>query len=38
VRWALRQYDEIKDKASFAPFTNPDGETGDFDPDAVMGV
>jgi ADP-ribose pyrophosphatase YjhB (NUDIX family) len=38
VRWALRQYDEIKDKASFAPFTNPDGETGDFDPDAVTGV
>ena len=38
VRWALRQYDKIKDKASFAPFTNPDGETGDFDPDAVMGV
>lgn len=38
VHWALKQYDEIKDQASFAPFTNPDGETGDFKPDAVMGV
>jgi len=38
VRWALKQYAEIKDQTSFAPFTNPDGETGDFKPDAVMGV
>ncbi|MBT3171654.1 MAG: hypothetical protein HN333_09530, partial [Rhodospirillaceae bacterium] len=38
VRWALGQYAEIKDQANFAPFTNPDGETGDFKPDAVMGV
>jgi ADP-ribose pyrophosphatase YjhB (NUDIX family) len=38
VRWALEQYEEIKDKAGFAPFTNPDGESGNFKPDAVMGV
>jgi len=38
VRWALRQYAEVKDQAGFPPFTNPDGETGDFKPDAVMGV
>jgi len=38
VRWALGQYDEIKDEANFAPFTNPDGENGNFKPDAVMGV
>ncbi|MDP7640927.1 MAG: NUDIX hydrolase, partial [Alphaproteobacteria bacterium] len=38
VRWALRQYAEVMDQADFPPFTNPDGETGDFKPDAVMGV
>jgi ADP-ribose pyrophosphatase YjhB (NUDIX family) len=29
ARWALAQYGEIKDQASFAPFTNPPGESGD---------
>ena len=38
VRWALRQYAEVKDMAVFAPFTNPDGETGDIKPDEVMGL
>jgi ADP-ribose pyrophosphatase YjhB (NUDIX family) len=38
VRWALRQYAEIKDMAVFPPFTNPDGETGDFTPDMTDGL
>ena len=38
VVWALRQYAEIKDQASFAPFTNPEGETDDFKPGAVLGA
>lgn len=28
VRWALDHYRQVKEKAVFAPFTNPDGETG----------
>ncbi len=38
VRWALAQYAEIKDKANFAPFTNPDGETGDYKPNTMAAV
>lgn len=29
VHWALNQYREVKDQPVFAPFTNPEGETGD---------
>nr|WP_298688131.1 NUDIX hydrolase [uncultured Dongia sp.] len=29
VRWALTQYAEIKDRASFPAFSNPPGESGD---------
>ena len=29
VHWALTQHREVADKAVFAPFTNPPGETGD---------
>lgn len=29
VRWALTQYREIAAETHFAPFSNPDGETGD---------
>ena len=32
VRWALHQYRSIKDQTVFAPFTNPEGETGDLRP------
>jgi ADP-ribose pyrophosphatase YjhB (NUDIX family) len=32
VRWALTQYDAVKDRASFPAFTNPPGETGDHHP------
>ncbi len=28
VRWALDHYRQVKEKAVFAPFTNPEGETG----------
>lgn len=28
VRWALDHYRQIKEQAVFAPFTNPEGETG----------
>lgn len=38
VRWALTQYAEIKDKENFAPFTNPDGETGNYKPDTTAAV
>ncbi len=38
VRWALTQFAEVKDRDSFAPFTNPDGETGNFDPKSTTGV
>ena len=38
VRWALPQYAEIKDKENFAPFTNPDGETGNYKPDTTAAV
>ena len=38
VRWALTQYAEVKDAAAFAPFTNPDGETGDYKPGSTTGV
>ena len=38
VRWALTQYAEIKDKTNFTPFTNPDGETGDYKPNTTTGV
>ena len=38
VRWALTQYATVKDKAAFAPFTNPDGETGDCKPGSTTGV
>ena len=30
VRWALEQYDQIKDRDAFAPFTNPGGNSGSF--------
>ena len=29
VRWALNQHRSVEGVATFAPFTNPDGETGD---------
>jgi len=29
VRWALHHYRAVKEKAVFAPFSNPPGETGD---------
>lgn len=32
VRWALTQYDLVKDRASFPAFSNPPGETGDNHP------
>jgi ADP-ribose pyrophosphatase YjhB (NUDIX family) len=38
VRWALTQYGEVKNQASFAPFTNPDGENGNFNPKSTTGV
>jgi ADP-ribose pyrophosphatase YjhB (NUDIX family) len=38
VRWALTQYAEVKDAAAFAPFTNPDGETGDYKPNTTSAV
>ena len=38
VRWALTQYATVKDKAAFAPFTNPDGQTGDYKPGSTTGV
>ena len=38
VRWALTQYAEVKDTTVFAPFTNPDGESGDFTPDMTDGL
>ena len=38
VRWALNQFAEVKDMESFAPFTNPDGETGNFDPKSTTRV
>jgi len=38
VRWALNQYAEVKDAAAFAPFTNPDGETGNYKPNSKTGV
>jgi ADP-ribose pyrophosphatase YjhB (NUDIX family) len=28
VRWALNHYRQVKEKAVFAPFVNPEGETG----------
>lgn len=30
VRWALKQFANVQDIKIFAPFTNPDGETGNF--------
>jgi ADP-ribose pyrophosphatase YjhB (NUDIX family) len=30
VRWALRHYRETREADRFAPFANPDGETGDY--------
>ena len=32
VRWALTQFRSVRDKQVFAPFANPDGETGDLVP------
>jgi len=29
VHWALRHFDAVRTLTSFAPFTNPSGETGD---------
>lgn len=31
VRWALQHYRESRTRDDFAPFSNPDGKTGDFD-------
>ena len=38
VRWALNQFAEVKNVKNFAPFTNPNGETGDFDLNSTTGV
>ncbi len=38
VRWALNQFAEVGGIQGFAPFTNPNGETGDFDPKSTTGV
>ena len=32
VHWALNQFREVWDKPLFAPFTNPEGQTGDATP------
>ncbi len=32
VHWALTQHHQIRDEKLFAPFSNPEGETGDFPP------
>lgn len=31
VKWVLNQHREVIGKADFAPFSNPEGETGDYD-------
>jgi len=31
VKWVLNQHREVIDKTDFAPFSNPPGETGDYD-------
>ncbi len=33
VLWALNHYREVSDREVFAPFSNPDGETGDYPAD-----
>lgn len=32
VHWALNHFDSVRTKSVFAPFTNPDGETGNMIP------
>ena len=32
VRWALGHFDEVRGQSTFAPFTNPPGETGNLPP------
>ena len=31
VYWALAHYQQVHNQGVFAPFTNPDGQNGDFD-------
>ncbi len=38
VVWALRDHDEARDRAVFAPFTNPPGERGDDRPGTPQGL
>ncbi len=35
VHWALNQYRSLRGRTDFAPFTNPEGETGDMMPARV---
>ncbi len=35
VHWALRHFDSVRTKHGFAPFNNPDGETGNTMPGAT---
>jgi ADP-ribose pyrophosphatase YjhB (NUDIX family) len=37
VVWALRHHDEARDRAAFAPFTNPSGDRGDYRPGTPVG-
>ena len=32
VRWALKHFNVVRDRAAFPPFANPPGETGDLTP------
>lgn len=38
VRWALDQYRQVRDSVVFAPFTNPEGETGRMPPTGGSGA
>lgn len=33
VKWVLTQHNSVRDKTEFAPFSNPDGENGDYNRD-----